>query len=155
MNTGRAFLGQFLYSSSRIPSVENGSFRLKPHISGFLHINSGNIVCSGLSFFRLSDSTGRSSRKSQSKTCFLNPSHRPSHHKKHPHAHTPIPDTKYHTAVSYNSADSGLAAITAAASRRKSAWRIPMIAPPAGSVYHTMAAARGIDVILQQRLRPL
>ena len=51
----------------------------------------------------------------------------------HPHAHTPIPGTtqqrphtytRYHTAVSYNSAEAGLA-ISAVASRQKSAWRIP------------------------------
>ena len=52
-------------------------------------------------------------------TCFFNPSHRSSHHKTHPHAHTPIPGTtqQYHTTAPL--------AITATASRRKSAWRTP------------------------------
>ena len=112
-------------------SVENGLSRLKPK-SGFL-TQSKKSFFDGV--FRLGDpvekvsfSTGSASRKTQSKSftrVFLthfNPSHRSSHHKAH--THTPIPGTtRYHTAVSYNSADAGLA-ITVA-SRRKSAWRIP------------------------------
>ena len=49
--------------------------------------------------------------------CFLNPSHRSSHHKTHTH-------TRYHTSVSYNIADAA-SAVTAFASRGKSAWRTP------------------------------
>ena len=64
-----------------------------------------------------------------------------------PHRHTrPHTHTRYHTASSYNSADACLAAISAAASRRKS--RGTFLAPPASSVYHTMAE-RGIDGIIK------
>ena len=51
-------------------------------------------------------------------TCFFcNPSYCPSHHKAH--TNTPArPYTIYHPAVSYNSVDAGLVAITAAAYRR-------------------------------------
>ena len=85
-------------------------------------------------------STGSASRKTQSKrfyACFLNPSHRSSQHQTRAHAHTHIPGTtqQYHE---YRSADAGLA-ITAIASRRKSAWRIPSSAL-ASSIYHTTAA---------------
>ena len=77
-------------------------------------------------------STGSVSRKTQSKkcfTCFFNSSHRSSHHKTHTHTPTrpyqvPHTHTRYHTAVSYNSADAALA-ITAVPSHRKSAWCTP------------------------------
>ena len=57
--------------------------------------------------------------------------------KTHPHAHT---HTRYHTAVSYNSVDAALA-ITAVASRRKSACRIPSSAYQQ-SVSHDSSSAR-------------
>ena len=72
-----------------------------------------------LNLFRLTFSTGSQSNKSV-ENVVLNPSHRSSHQK----AHTYTPTYPYHTPV-YNSADAGLAAITVAASRRKSPWRSP------------------------------
>ena len=102
-------------------SLENGRFRQKPKL-GFL-------TQSKKSFFdlefRLADPVEKldffewicQSKNSVEKvyTCFLNPSHRSSNRKTHTH-------TRYHTAVSYNTADATLA-ITAVASRRKPAWR--------------------------------
>ena len=64
----------------------------------------------------------------------------------HPHTHT-----RYHTAVSYNSANTALA-VTAVASRRKSAWRIPSSARKQRG--HTTTAARGIDAILPTTATP-
>ena len=115
-------------------SVENGRFRLKPK-SGFLYTFEKGLF--RLNLFRLSFPTGGSSRKTRLfrlKLSVEKPSrktftpvfltHRIAHpttkHKPtRPHTHT-----RYHTAVSHNSADAALA-ITAVASRRKSAWRTP------------------------------
>ena len=69
----------------------------------------------------------------------------------HSHADTPIPGLCY-TAVSYTSADAGLT-ITSGAFRRKSACAL-FPAPPASGVYRTMAAARGIDVVLPTTATP-
>ena len=118
-------------------SVENGLFRLKPK-SGFLTQSkrgfSTQLFSAENSDWRIQSknstfSTGSSSRKIRSKkfyTCFLNRSHRPSHHQTHtptrPHGHTPIPGTSIIQGV-----DAGLA-IPAVAIRSKSAWRIPLSA---------------------------
>ena len=120
------FSGYFLHS--RI----YGLFRLTPK-SGFLTQSKKSFSAQlfstefsgwGIQTKNLTFSTGSASRKTQWEklyTCFFNPSHCSSHHKAH--THTPIPGS-YHTAVSYHSAGVGLA-ITAVASHRKSAWRIP------------------------------
>lgn len=65
------------------------------------------------------DSTECVSGIAGSKTS-INPLHRPSHHKnKRTPTHRPIPGTtQQHPTISYNSADVGLPAIAAAASRR-------------------------------------
>ena len=102
----------------------------------------------GIQSKNLTFSTGSVSRKIQSKkffTCFFNPSHRSSHHKTHTHTPThpfrvPHTPTRCHTAVSYNSADAGLA-ITAVASRRKSAWCTPSSARQQ-RVSHNSSSAR-------------
>ena len=62
--------------------------------------------------------------KNSVENVFLNRSHRSHHHKTPPNTSTHT-HTRYHTAVSHNSADAGSAFITAAAPRRKSARRIP------------------------------
>ena len=101
-------------------SVENGLFRLKPK-SGFL-------TQSKKGFFDTTFLTGSSSRKTQSKkfyTCFLNRSHRSSHHQTHPHTAT-HPYQVPHCSI-IQGADAGLAN-PAVASRSKSAWRIPSFA---------------------------
>ena len=73
---------------------------------------------------KLVASTGCDSRIAQSKT-FMNPCHRSSHHQ-NTRTHTPIHLYQVpQLTVSYNNADTGLAAVTAAASRRKPAWPIP------------------------------
>ena len=72
----------FLIQSSL--SVENGLSQ----IGLFYTVEKGLFR---LNFFPLRISTGGSSRKTQSKkfyTCFLNRSHRSSHHQTHPHGHT-------------------------------------------------------------------
>ena len=91
---------------------------------------------SRLNFFRLSFPTGGSGRKTRlfrldlSVEKLSRKSFTPvfcTHRIAHPttkHNHTPTHISRYHTAVSYNSADAALA-ITAVASRRKSAWRTP------------------------------
>ena len=117
-------------------------------------------------FFRPSFPTGSARKKTQSKkfcTCFLNPWHRSSHHKTHthtpvaslippqnthPHAHTPTPGTREqcHTTAPTLAWLSLL--LLLAASQRGA-----LLAPLASSVYHTTAAARGIDAILPTTTR--
>ena len=78
-----------------------------------------------LNFFRLRIPTGGSSRKTQSKrfyTCFLNRSHRLSHHQTHTHTAT-HPYQVPHCSI-IQGADASLA-IPAVACRSKSTWRIP------------------------------
>ena len=146
-------------------SVGNGRFRLKPKPIFFIQSNTffSTQLCRlsfptggssrktgllGIQSKNLTFSTGSVSRKTQSKkffTFFFNSSHRSSHHKTHtrtpthpyqvPHAHT-----RYRTAVSYNSADAALA-ITAVASRRKSAWCTPSSARQQ-RVSHDSSSAR-------------
>ena len=103
-------------------SVENGLLRLKPK-SGLLTQYKKGFFDS--TFFRQSFPTGGSSRRTQSKkffACFFNPSHRSSHHQTH--THTPThPYQVPHSSIIHGT-DAGLV-ITALASRRKSAWRIP------------------------------
>ena len=61
----------------------------------------------------------------------------------HKNMRTPMPGT---TAIPHNSADAWLANITAAA--LFASQRGTFLAPPASSVSHIIAAARGIDDIL-------
>ena len=123
----KTILGHFLYS--RICQSKTAFFDISPN-RAFLHSRkrafsnqlSTEISDWGIQSNNLTFSTGSSSRKTQWEkfyACFFNPSHRSSHHKTHTHTHT-----RYHKAVSYNSANAALA-ITAAASRRKSACRTP------------------------------
>ena len=107
------------------PSAEKCHFRLEP-LSGFLHSRKRAF---STRCFRRSDPTSTSSRMKSSirldaavgflslKKC-TNPSTHPTTTHARPHTHTSI-------TVSYNNTDVGLAAITAAASRLKSAWHIP------------------------------
>ena len=113
-------------------SVENGLFRLKPK-SGFLTQSKKGIFDSTFSIensdwrIQSKNSTFSSSRKTQSKkfyTCFFNRSHRSSHHQTHPHGHTATHPYQVPHCSIIKGADAGLA-ITAVASRSKSAWRIP------------------------------
>ena len=126
---------QFLCSRSF--QSKTGPFRLKPK-SGFLTQS------------KKSFSTGSASPKSQSKTCFeaiasLNP---PQH--THPHAHTPIPGTtqQNHTTAPKPSGLLSLMLLLAASQRGA------YLTPPTSSVYHTMAAARGIGVISSTTAMP-
>ena len=131
-------------------SVENG--RKRP-FSTEAQIGLSYTVEKGLfrlNFFRLSFPTGGSSRKTRLfRRCltvensvekvsnlFFEPiaSLIPPQTHTRPHTHT-----RYHTAVSYNSADAALA-ITAVASRRKSAWRTPSSARQ--HVSHDSSSAR-------------
>ena len=125
-------------------SVENGCFRLKPNSS--FPIRRKKAFWTQLfstQVFQLGDPVEKldlfdwicQPKNSVEKVfhLFLNPSHRSSHHKTHTH-------TRYHTAVSYNSADAALA-ITAVASRRKSAWCTPSSARQQ-RVLHDSSSAR-------------
>ena len=80
---------------------------------------------------------------------FLNPSHRSSHHKTHPHAHTPISGTaqQYHTTAPTLPWLSLL--LLLAASQHGA-----LLAPLASSVYLTTAVARVIDAILPTTATP-
>ena len=94
-------------------------------------------------------STGSSSGKTQSKkffTCVLNRWHRSSHHQAQTHTATrPHTHTKYHTAVSYNALTlAWLSQLLRLAASQRGAFRILL----ASSVYHTTAAARGLDPML-------
>ena len=103
-------------------------------------------------------STGFSSRKTQSKKfytcfCFLNRSHRSSHQQTHTHTATrPHTHTRYHTAVSYNKALTlaWLSRLLLLAASQRDAFLVPL----ASFVYHTTAAARGIDPMLPATAAP-
>ena len=100
---------------------------------------------------KLVKSTGCVSRIALSKTFmnpFMNPSHHSSHHKTHVHPHT---NTRYHTAQSYINAHAGLAAITGAASCRKSAWHIPSPACQQRVYYHGRWQPRAVSNTFSQR----
>ena len=141
-------------------SVENGLFRLEPK-SGFL-TQSKRSFFDSLCFdrvFRLGDpvekvtsSTGSASRKTRSKkiyTCFFDPSHLispPNTHPTRPHTHT-----RYHSTVSYKALTlAWLSLLLLLAASQRGAF----LAPLASSVYHTTAAARGIDPILPTTATP-
>ena len=94
-------------------------------------------------------STGFSTRKTQSKkksTCFLNRSHRSSHYQTHTHTDTrPYTHTRYHIAGSYRAPTlAWLSLLLLVAGSQRGAF----LALLASSVYHTTAAARGIDPML-------
>ena len=119
-------------------------------------------------FFRLRHPTGGSSRETQSKKfhmCFFNRSHRSSHHRTHtytatrPHTRNnrvfgkmgTEPEmrtetcTRYHTAVSYKALTlAWLSQLLLLAASQRGAF-LSMLA---SSVYHTTAAARGLDPML-------
>ena len=108
----------------------------------------------GIQSKNLTFSTRSVSRKTQSKkffTCFLNPSHRSSHHKTHTHAPThPLPPgttQQYHTTAPTLPWPSLL--LLLAASQRGA-----LLAPLASSVYHTTAVARFIDAMLPTMATP-
>ena len=118
-------------------SVENGLFRLNESQINWALLRSRKRAFSTQLFstensdWRIqsknnaTSSTGSSSRKTRSKkfyTCFLNRSHRPSHHQTHTHT-TTHPYQVPHCSI-IQGADAGLA-IPAVACRRKSAWHIP------------------------------
>ena len=89
-----------------------------------------------LNFFRLRIPTGGSSRKTQSK----NRSHRSSHHQTHTH-----------TAVSYKALTlAWLSLLLLFAASQRGAVLVPLDS----SVYHTTAAARGIDPMLPTTAAP-
>ena len=100
-------------------------------------------------------STGSFSRKTQSKRsykCFLNRSHRPSQNQTHtltatrPHTHT-----RYHTAVSYKALTlAWLSLLFLLAASQRSTFLVPF----ASGVYHTTAAARGLDPMLPTTAAP-
>ena len=105
--------------------------------------------------FRLRIPAGGSSRKTQSKKfykCFLKRSHRSSHHQTHTHTATrPHTHTRYHTAVSYKAlALAWLSLLFLLAASQRGAFLVPL----ASSVYHTTAAARGIDPMLPTTAAP-
>ena len=96
-------------------------------------------------------STGSSSKKAQSKTfftCFLNRSHRSSHHQTHPHDHTATrlhTHTKYHTAVSYKGLTlARLSQLLLLAASQRGAFLVLL----ASSVNHTTAATRDLHPML-------
>ena len=99
-------------------SVENNRFLLKPE-SGFLTQSKKSSTGFSDSTFSTDFFDRQILSKKSVENVFLNPSRCSSHHEIF-HTHT-----KYQKAVSYNSADAGVTAVTAVASRRKSARRIP------------------------------
>ena len=130
-------------------SVENGLFRPKPK-SSFLNLYT---VEKKRAFSTQFFSTEKSDWRIQSKisvekvyTCFLNRSHRPSHHQTHTHTATrPHTHIRYHTAVSYKALTlAWLSLLLLLAASQRGALLVPL----ASSVYHTTAAARGIDPML-------
>ena len=101
--------------------------------------------------FRLDPPVEKLSRKSFTRV-FLNRSHRPSHHQTHTHtatrSHT---HTRYHTAVSYKALTlAWLSLLLLLAASQRGAFLVPL----ASSVYHTMAAARGLDHMLPTTAAP-
>ena len=86
-------------------------------------------------------------------TCFFNRSHRSSHHQNHaqtatrPHIHT-----RYHTAMSCKvlTLVAWLSLLLLLAESQRGAFLVPL----ANSVYHTTAAARGIDPMLPTTAAP-
>ena len=146
-------------------SVENGLFRLKPKSSFLIQSKrafSTQLFSTENSDWRIQSknstfSTGSSSssRKTQSKkfyTCFLNRSHRSSHHQTLTHRATrPHTHTRYHTAVSYKSLTlAWLSLLLLLAASQRSAFLVPLTS----SVYHTTAAARGTDPMLPTTAAP-
>ena len=140
-------------------SVENGLFRLKPK-SGFLTIHSRKIVQKELfrlDFFRLRFWTGRSSRKSlpvqklsrKSFASVLTCRIARAPPNTLPHAHTPIPGTtQQHRTTAPKLGRLSLLLLPVASQRGA------LLAPLASSVYHTTAAARGLDAILPTTATP-
>ena len=107
--------------------------------------------------FRLADSVEKRdffdwipSRKTRSKkfyTCFFKQSHRSSHHQTHPHTATrPHTHTKYHTAVSYKVLTlAWLSQLLLLAASQRGAFLVLLAS---SSMYHSTAAARGLDPML-------
>ena len=131
----------------------NGLFRLNEAQIGISYAVEKGLF--RLNFFRLRIPTGRSSRKTQSKkfyTCFLNRSHHPSHYQTHTHTATrPHTHTRYHTAVSYKALTlAWLPLLLLLAASQRGAFLVPL----ASSVYHTTAAARGLDPMLPTKAAP-
>ena len=142
-------------------SVENGLFRLNEAQVGLSYAVEKRL------FFRLRIPTGGSSRKTredfstgssrktQSKkfyTCFLNRWHNPSHHQTYTHTATrPHTNTRYHNAGSYKALTlAWLSLLLLLAASQRGAFLVPL----ASSVYHTTAAARGLDPMLPTTAAP-
>ena len=83
---------------------------------------------------------------------FLNRSHRSFHHETHTHTATrPQTHTTYHSAVSYKALTlAWLSLLLLLAASQRGAFPVPL----ASSVYHTTAAARGIDLMLPTTAAP-
>ena len=137
-------------------SVENGPFRLKSKSSFLTQSKKDRTFSTQLCSTENSDwrilsknstfSTGSFSRKTQSKmfyTCFLSRLHRSSHHQTHIQTATrPHTQTRYHTAASYKALTlAWLSLLLLLAASQRGAFLVSF----ASSVYHTTAAARGID----------
>ena len=129
-------------------SVENGIFRLKPKSSFFTQSKKERMSFSSQLFSTENSDWQILSKKSVEKfyTCFLNRSHRSSHHQTHTHTATrPHTHTRYHTAVSYKALTlAWLSLLSLLAASQRGAFLVPL----ASNVYHTTAAARGFDPML-------
>ena len=141
-------------------SVENALFRLKPK-SGFLTQSRKGFFDSTFSTensdWRIQSkksifSTGSFGRKTQSKkfyTCFFNRSHRPSHHQTHTHTATypyQVPHCSTYKALTL----AWLSLLLLLAARQPGTFLVPL----ASSVYHSTAAARGLDLMLPTTAAP-
>ena len=82
----------------------------------------------------------------------MNRSHRSSHHQTHTHTATqPHTHTRYHTAASYKALTlAWLSQLLLLAASQRGAFLVPL----ASSVYHTTAAARGLDPTLPTTAAP-
>ena len=145
--------GQLLQQSD--PSIENGPSPAEAQIGFLIQSKKKSFFYSA--FFdeqfdwqiqskKFIFSSGSASRKSKviRKRIFEPIASLISPQNTHPHAHTPIPGTtqQHHTTAPTLVWLLSLLLLLAASQRGA------YLASPASSVYHTMAAARGIDVIL-------
>ena len=115
--------------------------------------------------FRLSDPTGTSSRKGPSiytggvsvklpsRRRVMKPSHRSSHHK-NTHTHTSTLPAVPGTTPQHHTTALTLAWLISLLLLLAASQRGAFLAPLTSSVYHTMAVACGIDVILQTTATP-
>ena len=117
----RRFVRPFLIQSDF--SVENGLFRLKPKSSFLTQSKKGFFDSTFFDWvFRLADPVEKLSRKSFTRIFWTDRIVHPT--TKHPHGHTTTHPYQVPHCSIIQGADAGVA-ITAVASRSKSAWRIP------------------------------